>query len=194
MATLQSGIVVAVSNGSAKDGRGTYASYRSELTGLLAIQALLKCLIDYCKEHILSKVMAHGDNVSALSVNNQERAFPGVAAHTSSDFDLLQEICSYRSFTHVKAVWVEAHQHTKYPGRELSQEAVLNCKVDANASACMESNNDTSITPPVLSTSISTLTLNDIVVVNKPKELLCNSANCADIYTYIRTKTLWASK
>eukprot|EP00957_Ditylum_brightwellii_P193949 14770470-Ditylum_brightwellii.AAC.1 len=98
--------------------------------------------------------MAHVDNISAVTANNQEGAFPGVAAHTASDFDLLQEIWSYWSFTCIKAVWVEAHQDTKYPDRDLSPEAVLNCKVDADASAFMDSNNDTRSTPPVLSTSV----------------------------------------
>eukprot|EP00957_Ditylum_brightwellii_P092854 7068922-Ditylum_brightwellii.AAC.1 len=107
--------------------------------------------------------MAHLDNVVAVSANNQEGAFPGVVAHTASDFDLLQEIWSHWSYTCVKAVWVEAHQDTKYPDSELSPEAVLNCKVDANVATFMESNNNTSITPPVLTTSTVTLTVNGAV-------------------------------
>eukprot|EP00957_Ditylum_brightwellii_P209719 15362919-Ditylum_brightwellii.AAC.1 len=120
---LQSGIVVTASDGSVKDGQGTYAvifmagdkelrfqgpvdchplllqSYRAELTGLLAIWVLLECLSNYRREDISGKVLAYVNNVSAMNANNQEGAFPGEAAHTAPDFDLLQEIWSYRLFT-----------------------------------------------------------------------------------------------
>eukprot|EP00957_Ditylum_brightwellii_P208023 15355529-Ditylum_brightwellii.AAC.1 len=216
MATLQAGIVVTAPDGSVKDSHGTYVvifkagnselqfqgpvdyhplliqSYRAELTGLLAIQALLKCLSDNCKEEIMSEVIAHIDNISAVAANNQVGPSLGVAAHTKSDIDLLQEIWSYQSSTCVQAVWVEAHQDTKYKNRDLSQEAVLNCKVDADASAFIDSNNDTRICSPVLSTTIAILRVNDIVVTSKMKEVLRDSASCVGIYYYIKIKTGWA--
>eukprot|EP00957_Ditylum_brightwellii_P148525 11309246-Ditylum_brightwellii.AAC.1 len=126
---IETGIVETASDGSVKDGQGTYAviftaggkelwfqgpvdchpsliqSYRAELTGLLAIKLLLKRLGDYSNEEIVSNIMAYLDNKSAVTANNQDDAYPGV-----------------------KAVWVEAHQDSKYPSRQLTPEAVLNCK------------------------------------------------------------------
>eukprot|EP00957_Ditylum_brightwellii_P001719 133050-Ditylum_brightwellii.AAC.1 len=67
-------------------------------------------------------------------MNNIKTAYPGVAAHTASNIDILQAIWLYQKKTKVNAEWVEAHQDTKYPERELTQDAILNCKADADAS------------------------------------------------------------
>eukprot|EP00957_Ditylum_brightwellii_P047774 3629298-Ditylum_brightwellii.AAC.1 len=69
-----------------------------------------------------------------MTTNNQDSAFPRVAAYTASDIDVLQEIWSLQSITKVQMAWVEAHQDTKYPGKELTPEAVLNFTVDTDAS------------------------------------------------------------
>eukprot|EP00957_Ditylum_brightwellii_P205879 15345830-Ditylum_brightwellii.AAC.1 len=124
--------------GLVKDGRGTYMvifkagekelwfqgpvdchpsllqAYQAELTGLLVIKYLLKCLGDYSQEEIECEGTAHANNTAAITTNNQDSAFPGAAAHTASDIDVLQEICSLPSTTKIQAVWVEAHQDTKY--------------------------------------------------------------------------------
>eukprot|EP00957_Ditylum_brightwellii_P000185 15215-Ditylum_brightwellii.AAC.1 len=82
----------------------------------------------------MAQVTAYINNKAAVVMNNIETAYLGVAAHTASDIDILQAIWSYQKSTTVKAQWVEAHQDTKYPDRELTHDAILNCKADANAS------------------------------------------------------------
>eukprot|EP00957_Ditylum_brightwellii_P206565 15349026-Ditylum_brightwellii.AAC.1 len=132
IAALQSGIVVAASDGLVKDGKGTYAVIFKAGEKELRFQGPVDChpsllQLDYSQEEIECEVIAHVDNTAAVTANNQDSAFPGVAAHMAPDIDVLQEIWTLRSITKVQAVWVEAHQDTKYLGRELTPEAVLNC-------------------------------------------------------------------
>eukprot|EP00957_Ditylum_brightwellii_P116438 8881646-Ditylum_brightwellii.AAC.1 len=123
IAALQAGIVETASDGTVKDGKGTYVviftagerelwfqglvdchpsliqSYRVELTGLSAIRLLLKHLRDCSNEEIVSDVVAYVNNKATITANNQNEAYPGVAFHTASDVDLLQEIWSHHSIT-----------------------------------------------------------------------------------------------
>eukprot|EP00957_Ditylum_brightwellii_P198024 15087267-Ditylum_brightwellii.AAC.1 len=94
--------------------------------------------------------MAHVDNISTVSANNQDGPFPGVASHTASDIDILQKIWElYREHQCANAEWVEAHQDTKYPTQILPPDAQLNCKVDADASTYMDAGQFTATTLPV---------------------------------------------
>eukprot|EP00957_Ditylum_brightwellii_P094075 7162550-Ditylum_brightwellii.AAC.1 len=110
-------------------------------------------------------------------MNNIETAYPGVAAHMASDIDILQAIWLYQKATKVKAEWVEAHQDTKYPDRELTQDAILNCKVDANASIYMSTTQRPCVIPPTFPTTAATLMVDGVVVTNKMKEIFCSAAS-----------------
>eukprot|EP00957_Ditylum_brightwellii_P034863 2641581-Ditylum_brightwellii.AAC.1 len=124
-------------------------------------------------------------------MNNIETAYPGVAAHTASDIDIIQAIWSYQKATKVKAEWVEAHQDTKYRERELSQDAILNCKADAYASMYMSITQRPCAIPPIFPTTAATLTIDGVVVTNKMKEIFRSAASCTDLQAYIREKTGW---
>eukprot|EP00957_Ditylum_brightwellii_P212106 15366971-Ditylum_brightwellii.AAC.1 len=70
-------------------------------------------------------------------------------------------------------------------------EVVLNCSVDTNTSQYMASGHNPSNLPSVLPSAIATLKVENITVMNKLKEVLRDSASCADIYQCIKTKTGW---
>eukprot|EP00957_Ditylum_brightwellii_P206140 15347006-Ditylum_brightwellii.AAC.1 len=91
-------------------------SYRAELTGILTIYHMLKCLKCYSKENFGIEITAHVDNITAVNANNQHQTYPGISSHTTSNIDLLLEIRALKSTQlKVKTEWVEAHQDTKYP-------------------------------------------------------------------------------
>eukprot|EP00957_Ditylum_brightwellii_P174148 13258904-Ditylum_brightwellii.AAC.1 len=127
-------------------------------------------------------------------MNNRVDQLNGVAAHTASDIDLLQEIWSRKMPNNVKAQWVKAHQDPKYPDRDLSPEAVLNCKVDTDASVYMSTMLEPSSTPPILPTTAATLAVAGVVVTNKMREVFRSAASCTDLPFYIRKKTGWTIK
>eukprot|EP00957_Ditylum_brightwellii_P016114 1213477-Ditylum_brightwellii.AAC.1 len=74
----------------------------------------------------MAQVTAYVNNKAAVAMNNIETTYPGVAAHTASDIDILQAIWLYQKSTTFKAQWVKALQDTKYPDRELTHDAILN--------------------------------------------------------------------
>eukprot|EP00957_Ditylum_brightwellii_P201014 15323490-Ditylum_brightwellii.AAC.1 len=82
-------------------------------------------------------------------MNNLEVPYPGVAAHTGSEIDILQEMWSQKqSGTKLKMKWGEAQQDTKHQTRKISEPAKLNCIADKDAGAYMASTNVYSATPP----------------------------------------------
>eukprot|EP00957_Ditylum_brightwellii_P095034 7237423-Ditylum_brightwellii.AAC.1 len=93
--------------------------------------------------------------------------------------------------SNVKAQWVEAHQDMKYPDRELSPEVILNCKVDTAASSYMSTTLEPCSTPPIFPTTVATLTVAGVVVMNKMKESFRSAASCTDLPFYIHKKTGW---
>eukprot|EP00957_Ditylum_brightwellii_P203971 15337007-Ditylum_brightwellii.AAC.1 len=152
------GKVSVTSDGSVRDVTGTYAVifktrdkeirfqglvdchtsliqlYCTELTGILTIYYLIQCIKKYSNIKITETLTSHVDNISVVAMNNQDGTYLGIAAHTCSDIDILQEIWSLKvEGLQVNAGWVEAHQDTKYPQSELLAEASLNCTVDADA-------------------------------------------------------------
>eukprot|EP00957_Ditylum_brightwellii_P143911 10966099-Ditylum_brightwellii.AAC.1 len=139
----------------------------------------------------MAQVTVYVDNKAAVAMNNIETAYPGVAAHTASDIDILQAIWSYQMATNVKAQWVEAHQDTKYPDRELTHDAILNCKTDTDASKYMATTQRPCVPPPTFPTTAATLTVDGVVVTNKLKEIFRSAALCTDLQAYIRKKTGW---
>eukprot|EP00957_Ditylum_brightwellii_P002631 202265-Ditylum_brightwellii.AAC.1 len=112
--------------------------------------------------------------LQAVAMSNFASAFPGDTAHTGSAFDLLQEIWTLKSDIHLTAKWIEAHQDTRYPGKELSEPARLNSIFDAYASSYMA----TSVIP--LSTSPSL-----------PSSLAMLIPHATDIEGYVKRKTSW---
>eukprot|EP00957_Ditylum_brightwellii_P201114 15324117-Ditylum_brightwellii.AAC.1 len=94
----------------------------------------------------------------------------------------------------IKAQWVEAHQDTKYSNRDLSPEAILNCKVDTDAYAYMSTTLEPSSTPPIFLSTAVTLTVAGVVVTNKTKEVFRSAASCTDLPFYICKKTGWTIK
>eukprot|EP00957_Ditylum_brightwellii_P103025 7852044-Ditylum_brightwellii.AAC.1 len=91
----------------------------------------------------------------------------------------------------VKAQWVEAHQDTKYPDRDLSPEAILNCKVDTDASSYMSTTLEPSSIPPIFPLAAVTHTVAGVVVTNKMKEVFRSAASCTYLPFYICKKTGW---
>eukprot|EP00957_Ditylum_brightwellii_P110082 8396154-Ditylum_brightwellii.AAC.1 len=69
----------------------------------------------YCETPVTTEVTTHVDNIAAVAMNNLNEPYPGVAAHTGSDIDILQEIWSLKTSIKLKAEWVEDHQDTKHP-------------------------------------------------------------------------------
>eukprot|EP00957_Ditylum_brightwellii_P165146 12574096-Ditylum_brightwellii.AAC.1 len=67
----------------------------------------------------------------------------------------------------------------------------MNKVVDADASNFMDTDYIASSTPPVLSLAKATLTVGGVVVTSKIQEVLRYLSSCADIYSYICTKTGW---
>eukprot|EP00957_Ditylum_brightwellii_P134077 10221956-Ditylum_brightwellii.AAC.2 len=206
--------VQAALDGSVKDGSGTYAmvlqteakelryqspvdcdlsllqSYRTELTGILATHYLLKYLSVYSQASVKAEVSTHVDNILAVEMNNQEAPYPGVTAHTCSNIDILQEIwLQKQSGIKRKMEWVEAHQDTKHLTRTLSKPAKLNCIADKDTGAYMAFAYVPLATPPVLLSTVATLTVKGVVIRNKLKETLHNAANCLNIQDYICKKT-----
>eukprot|EP00957_Ditylum_brightwellii_P071892 5464058-Ditylum_brightwellii.AAC.1 len=195
VSVLQADTVILGSDGLVKEGCGTYAvvfqsgkkeirfqgpvnchpslilAYCAELTDILVIYHLLKCMTEYSKESFEIEVTAHVDNSTAVNANNQDHNYPGITSHTAPDIDLLMEINALKSEQlQMTTKWVEAHQDTKYPGRPLSAPAKLNCVADADASKYMASDFVGDHTPPILSTAAAILMVNGTVVTSKMQE------------------------
>eukprot|EP00957_Ditylum_brightwellii_P184359 14042719-Ditylum_brightwellii.AAC.1 len=126
----------------------------------------------------------------AVNVNNQKKCFPGIAAHTALDIDLLQEIWALQDkHLKVKTEWVEAQQDTKSSDKPLSAPAMLNCMADALG--YMQSSTSVCAIPPFLSTSAATLKVNGMIVTSKMQDVLQDASGFADIQNYVQTKTSW---
>eukprot|EP00957_Ditylum_brightwellii_P026889 2032940-Ditylum_brightwellii.AAC.2 len=138
------------------------------------------------------EVTAHVDNIMAVNTNNHKKCFPGIAAHTALDIDLLLKIWALQGeHLKVKAERLEAHQDTKCLDKPLSVPAKLNCMTDTDTLGYMQSGTNKCTIPPILSTSAATLKVNGMIVTSKVQDVLRDTSGCTGIQNYVQKKTGW---
>eukprot|EP00957_Ditylum_brightwellii_P007181 545327-Ditylum_brightwellii.AAC.1 len=134
-------------------------SYCTEHAGILAALYLLRGLSSYSQMQINTKQTILCDDTAAVSRANTTFG-PGIKHYTTADYDIAKEIDTVmKSGMDMQVSWVKAHQDNNTAIDQLTLEAQLNERTDANVTSFFLH------TPLHLQTSLTTISLQSTKVI-----------------------------
>eukprot|EP00957_Ditylum_brightwellii_P053232 4036529-Ditylum_brightwellii.AAC.1 len=131
---LNKGSLTNVTDGSVKDGKGSYAvilkagnqtlqfqgpvfchlnliaSYQAELSGILALHYLLLTFVSFAGRPITEPTLLYCDNKAAVAASSEAATWPRMTTQLALDIDLITEIRNLKSCLLLEPTGVNAHQ------------------------------------------------------------------------------------